>query len=80
MLRVPIMSTLILGRCLAFAAGCREEGPGERAGRQIDEAVEEGRDASEGALEKLGREVDEAVEESQEAADEIRDAAKESGG
>ena len=78
MLRIAIAGTL-LGLGLVFAAGCHEEGPAERAGRQIDEAVEDTRDATEGALEKIGREVDEAVKESREAAEEIRDTAKDSG-
>lgn len=72
----PIAIVTMAALCLAFAAGCREEGPAERAGRQIDEAVEEARDRTEGTLEELGREVDEAVEETEEAAREIEDAAK----
>ena len=65
---------------LALATGCREEGPAERAGRQIDEAVEDARERTEGTLEKIGREVDEAVEETQEAAKEIGEAARKSDG
>ncbi len=67
---------VLLGTLLMLAAvGCGEEGPAEKAGRQIDETVEETREGAEGALERLGREVDEAVEETREAADEIQDAA-----
>lgn len=64
---------------LLGATGCREEGPAEKAGRNIDETVEKMTEGSEGALERLGREVDEAVEETKEAADEVRDAAKKAG-
>lgn len=75
---VPLSASLLLaGLALGVATGCHEEGPAERAGRQIDEAVEETREAGEGTLEELGREVDEAVKESKEAADEIKDAADE---
>ena len=52
----------------AFTTGCREEGPAESAGRQIDEAVEEMQEGTEGALEDLGEEMDEAIEETEEAA------------
>ena len=48
-------------------AGCREEGPAERAGRAIDDAAREAGDSlrdlagEEGALERAGREADEAI-------------------
>ena len=61
---------------LTAASGCREEGPAERAGRHVDEAVEKLQEGSEGTLERLGRDVDEAVEETAEAADEVGEAAK----
>ncbi len=72
---IALSATLVL----LGATGCREEGPAEKAGRQIDEAVEDMSEKSEGALERLGREVDEAVEETKEAADEVRDAAEKAG-
>jgi hypothetical protein len=61
---VPLL--LVLG-------GCSEEGPGERAGRQLDEAVEEARERTEEGLEDLGRELDEAAEEGEEAVRKLRE-------
>ncbi len=53
---------------LTLVGGCRDEGPAETAGRQVDEAVEMASERSEGTLETLGAE---AVEETEEAAKEI---------
>lgn len=59
------MRVLVLMGLLAIfaASACREEGPAERAGRQIDESVDEMTDAGDAALEKLGEKADEMVEE-----------------
>lgn len=54
---------LLLGISALSVAGCEEEGPAERAGAEIDDALSEAQDR----LEAAGEEVDEA-------ADEIRDA------
>jgi len=54
--------------------GCREEGPAERAGREIDEAAEAARERTEEAFEDLGREVDEAMEEGEQAVRKLREA------
>jgi predicted small lipoprotein YifL len=53
--------------CLTLA-GCSEKGPAEEAGENIDQAVEQGKDAVEdagqqGPAEEAGEEMDEAVEE-----------------
>ena len=48
---------------LAGAPGCREEGVAEKAGRKLDEAVDELAHPNEGALEKLGRKTDEALDD-----------------
>jgi hypothetical protein len=48
---------------IAALPGCeRDEGPLERAGEKIDEAVDEVLHPNEGPLEKAGRKTDEAVE------------------
>jgi len=54
------LGLLIVGSLLI--GGCREEGPAEKAGRKVDEAVERLRHGDEGTLEKAGRKVDEAVD------------------
>ena len=71
-----LLALLAAALLLTFGGGCSEEGSGERAGREIDEAVGEARERTEGTLEDLGREVDEAVEEGEEAARKLRDTAK----
>lgn len=53
--------------CLTLG-GCSDDGPAEEAGENIDQAVEEGRDAVEdaggqGPAEEAGEEMDEAVDE-----------------
>lgn len=53
--------------CLTLA-GCSEKGPAEEAGENIDQAVEQGKDAVEdagqqGPAEEAGEEMDEAVDE-----------------
>jgi hyperosmotically inducible protein len=57
-------------------SGCADEGPAERAGREVDEAVKEMGEASEGGLERLGRETDEAVKETGEAVDALTEEGK----
>lgn len=64
------LRTIAFGLAIAFMAalaltGCREPGPAEEAGRDIDEAVEEARDA----LDELGEDAEEAVEEIEDRAD-----------
>lgn len=60
-----------LAAALALAgAACKEEGPAERVGRKLDDAVDKLRHGDEGAIEKAGRKVDEALED---AGDEIKD-------
>ncbi|MCP5056547.1 MAG: hypothetical protein GY937_07430 [bacterium] len=44
-------------------AGCREEGPAEKAGKKVDEMVDRLRHGDEGDLEKAGRKLGEAVDD-----------------
>ena len=59
---------------LAVLGACREEGAAEKAGRKIDEAIEELTHPEEGALEKLGRKADEALEDAKRAVEEAKEA------
>jgi hyperosmotically inducible protein len=59
---VGLAAVLVLG-------GCREEGAAEKAGRKLDEAVEELTHPGEGPLEKAGRKTDEALEDAKRAAE-----------
>jgi hypothetical protein len=73
------LGVLIAGFVFLLAApGCREEGPAERAGQRIDEAVEKLRHGDEGAAEEAGRRIDEAVEEMREAVEDASESAKKS--
>lgn len=61
------MQTIIRMCCLAlvvsFAAGCREEGPAEKMGKDLDKGVEKLKDAVDppGPAEKAGRKLDDAI-------------------
>ena len=59
------VNAVILVMLLTLSA-CREEGPMEKAGREVDEAVEKLMHGDEGTLEKAGRKIDEALEEKEE--------------
>jgi hypothetical protein len=58
---------------LLAGAGCREEGPAERAGRAIDDAAREAKDSlrelagDDGPLERTGRKADETLEKMKKA-------------
>jgi hypothetical protein len=61
----------------ATALACREEGPAEKAGRKMDEAIDKLRYGDEGAIEKAGRKVDEAIESAGDEIEELRQKAAE---
>jgi hypothetical protein len=56
---------LALALCLATGSlGCpREQGPLEKAGEQVDDAIDEITHPNEGPLEEAGRKVDESLDE-----------------
>lgn len=59
------LGALTLGALLALT-GCEQEGPLERAGEDLDEAMEEmaeGLERNEGPAERAGERIDEAMEE-----------------
>jgi hypothetical protein len=59
---------LLLGlAALALTGACREEGAVEKAGKKLDEAIDELKHPNEGPLEKFGRKTDEALEDVKEA-------------
>jgi uncharacterized protein YjbJ (UPF0337 family) len=61
---VALIATLVTGGAL-MSVGCEREGPVEKAGKKVDQAVEEVKDKlnPEGPVEKAGKKVDQAVEE-----------------
>jgi uncharacterized protein YjbJ (UPF0337 family) len=54
----------------AAACACKEEGPAEKAGRKMDEAVDKLLHPNEGAVERAGRKLDEALDD---AKDDLKD-------
>ncbi len=71
MLPYKMLSTMLcVGLLVAALGGCEREGPMERAGKKMDEAVENLREATkkEGPAERAGKKIDKAAEEAEEAA------------
>ena len=64
MIRVLGSALLVMVGALV-GAGCKPEGPVEKAGKQVDQAVEGVKDKinPEGPVEKAGKKVDQAVED-----------------
>ena len=58
---------------LAALGACREEGTAEKAGRKLDEAIDEITRPGEGPLERAGRKMDEAVEDAKEALEDAQE-------
>jgi hypothetical protein len=56
-------ATCVFLLTVLLSPGCREEGAAEKAGRKLDEAIDDLTNPREGALEKLGRKTDEALED-----------------
>ena len=64
MIRVLGSALLVMGGALV-GVGCEREGSVEKAGKQVDQAVEEAKDKinPEGPVEKAGKKIDQAVED-----------------
>ena len=63
MIRVLCSALLVMGGVLV-GVGCEREGAVEKAGKQVDKAIEDVKDKvnPEGPVEKAGKKVDQAVE------------------
>ena len=59
---IVLGTTLIIGGTF-LATGCERQGPAERAGKDVDQAVEKMKDVvnAPGPAEKAGKELDRAV-------------------
>jgi hypothetical protein len=55
------ISTIVVVGALLGVSACREEGTMEKAGGEVDEAIDEPQHGDEGTLEKAGRKIDEAA-------------------
>ena len=68
-----MLAALLTGLLALGSLACGEdEGPAERAGRQLDEAIEGLRDSGEEMLEEIGDRVDEALEKTGDAIEDAR--------
>lgn len=69
-MKLPQSSVLLSIAVLIFAlAGCEKEGPAEKAGENIDEAVEEMQEKAEETGDKVMEKVEEATDKVEDAAD-----------
>jgi hypothetical protein len=64
--------SLVAVSALALTLGggltaCKEQGPMEKAGEAVDNAVEDMKDVGQGTMEKAGEDADEAIEKAKEA-------------
>ncbi|MFC6672117.1 hypothetical protein [Marinobacterium aestuariivivens] len=59
---------LFTGALLAALSGCEKEGPAERAGKEIDKAMEQAGEQAEEAADQVGKQLEQAGENIQEAA------------
>ena len=59
---IVLSSALIIGGAF-LATGCERQGPAERAGKEVDQAVEKTKDvvSPPGPTEKAGKELDRAI-------------------
>ena len=73
MIRRSVVLSLVAAMVLGTLA-CREEGPAEKAGRKLDEAVDEL--TGKGAAERLGEDIDEAVGSAKQALDDTVEKAR----
>ncbi len=59
---LKIISVILLGSLLLMSAGCKKEGPLEKAGKKIDKSIEETSDK----LEEAGKEMQKAFKDAEE--------------
>jgi hypothetical protein len=60
-----LVGLMLLGGGVVLETGCERQGPAQRAGKDIDRAVEDMKDAVDppGPAEKAGKKLDRAVED-----------------
>ncbi len=59
---LKIISVILMGSLLLMCAGCKKEGPLEKAGKKIDKAIEKTSDK----LEEAGENMQKALEDAEE--------------
>jgi len=71
---MSIKATTLLLSCLAALSACERQGPFERAGEEVDEAIEDARAGGETTGNRIDDAIDEARDRASDAADEIEEA------
>lgn len=69
----PVLTAAFILSLALLLAACEQEGPMERAGEEIDEAVAEVDDSAEDAVEEIGDSAEEAADEVEEEIDAAKD-------
>jgi len=68
-----VIAALVLGALVAGLSGCqKKEGPAERAGKEIDKAVEKTDQQINKGVEKAGEKIEKAGEKMQDAAKDVK--------
>ena len=63
-----VLAVAVAGSLLALCAACHREGPAEKAGKDLDKAMEKTGDTMKRAGESVGEKIDEAGEKLKDAA------------
>ncbi|MFC6672114.1 hypothetical protein [Marinobacterium aestuariivivens] len=64
-----VSALLFTGALLAALSGCeKEEGPAEKAGEEIDKAMQEAGEEADKTMDKVGEQIEQTGEDIQEAA------------
>lgn len=69
--------TLLISAAAFSLAACQEQGPAEKAGEEIDEAIEDVRGGSEDMQNKVDDAVDELRDNAEDAMDEVEEGVEE---
>jgi hypothetical protein len=52
------LAVVVVASCLSFLPGCKEEGPAEKVGKQIDEGAQKAKEKAQGAGKRVEKAVD----------------------
>ncbi|MDP1654642.1 MAG: hypothetical protein Q8K91_14720 [Hylemonella sp.] len=67
--KMTMSAAIVMTAMLAALSGCqKQEGPAEKAGQKIDQAVEKSVEKADDAKQKLGEKIEKAGEDLQDAA------------
>ncbi|MEW6246395.1 MAG: hypothetical protein AB1555_06760 [Nitrospirota bacterium] len=70
-------TVLLASAVLCVGIGCKQEGPAEKAGKKVDEAVEKAGQTMQEGKEKVEAAAEKAAEKAQEGAEQVKETAQE---